>query len=352
MQSIKTNLIHIDRLNHHLADELAKLPEIREYKTDSSCLALDNLIEIYRFAPERFDRMFESMDTTGLPAHRDYCSPLQAFFWLVQDEKLEASGVPLGLNIINETDADGRCQPKLLSSADCKSYNYSSTGAKSQYSLEGILDAAWNGESRLILSSKIHQIIQRIQTSAESEEYAILLKRHDDLQMQGYIMDDYLKRKEIFNKYDFALIEKAIQESRWKQFYSVANRLNSPELISYYINRYFFFQKTPASGVYFTFLSKRAQCTDAAYFAQFMLERSGYITFMRSVKWDNDSWDGLHTGAGVILEDGSYLLVSNYTGINPLSGPFANLDNLDEKLSCGKKIIDRKWGAYYPPRYY
>ena len=73
---------------------------------------------------------------------------------------------------------------------------------------------------------------------------------------------------------------------------------------------------------------------------------------MRSVKWDQDPWDGLHTAAGIVLDDGSYLVVSNYTGINALAGPYTELDRLDHKLSCGKKIIGRKWGAYFPPRYY
>jgi hypothetical protein len=58
---------------------------------------------------------------------------------------------------------------------------------------------------------------------------------------------------------------------------------------------------------------------DAVYFAQFMLERTGYKTFMRSVKWDADPWDGLHTGPGIILGDGCYLLVYSYTGINSMS---------------------------------
>ena len=165
-------------------------------------------------------------------------------------------------------------------------------------------------------------------------------------------MDDFLKKREIFDVNDWQQIETAIDQSRWKTFHTVADRLNSPELVSYYINKKFSFRKIPASGVYFTFYDKKAQCTDAAYFAQFMLRRAGYKTFMRSVKWDDDPWDGLHTGAGIILEDGRYLLVSNYTGINSMSGPFSSLESLDQKLSCGRKIINRKWGAYYPPRYY
>jgi hypothetical protein len=64
-----------------------------------------------------------------------------------------------------------------------------------------------------------------------------------------------------------------------------------------------------------------------------MLKRAGYKTFMRSVKWDTDPWDGLYTGAGIILDDGHYLLFSNYTGINFIAGPFADIESLDRKLS-------------------
>ena len=352
MHSIPNNLALIGHLNDHLAAELAKIPEIRKFKTNSSRLALDNLLKIYRFAPQRFDHMFASMDTIGLTRHRNYCSPLQALFWLIQDEKQKASGILLGLNISATTDRDGDCRPRLLDAPNTQLAGGDSIGSDAQYTLEKILDAAWNGESRLMSGAVIHKIIQRIKAEAESEEYALLVKRHNNRQLQSYIMDDFLRKKEIFSFSDWGAIEKALQQSRWKLFYTVADRLNSPELISYYINKYFFFRKTPASGVYSTFFNKNAHCTDAAYFARFMLKRAGYKTFMRSVKWDQDPWDGLHTAAGIILDDNSYLIVSNYTGINALAGPFADLENLDRKLSCGKKIIGSKWGAYYPPRYY
>jgi hypothetical protein len=78
MASIKQNLVNIGKLNLHLADKLAELPEIRWFKTDSSRLALDNLLNLYRLAPDRFDHMFAQMITIGLPAHRPFCSPLQA----------------------------------------------------------------------------------------------------------------------------------------------------------------------------------------------------------------------------------------------------------------------------------
>jgi len=353
LDSIKHILARMGHLNHHLADELAKLPEIRKFKTDSSRLALDNLLRIYRFAPDSFDHLFDGMNTIGLQAHRKFCSPLQALFWLIQDENLKAFGTLLGLRIVNTTDASGNCRPRLLSSRDDIALDgKSSTGADLHSTVKAVLDVAWNGEAQLMLRSTLHQIIQRIQTQAEAAEYAMLIKRHSDRQLQSFIMDDFLSKKEIFYIDDWDTIEKALRYSRWKLFYRVADRLNSPEMISYYMNKYFLFRKTPASGVYFVFHSKKAQCTDAAYFAEFMLKRAGYKTFMRSVKWDEDPWDGLHTGTGIILDDGRYLLVANYTGINSIAGPFSNLESLDQKLSCGRKIIGNRWGAYYPPRFY
>ncbi len=350
MRSINRNLVHIGKLNLHLADELAKLPEIRRFKTDASRLALDNLLILYRQAPDRFDCMFAQMDTIGMPEHRIFCSPLQALFWILQDEKLKFSNMLLGLEIVKE--ADGDCPPRPPAALKPAGNPDRPTRTEPDCTLKKVLDAAWNGEPRLLPGAHIRKIIHGLRSDAETQEYALLTKRHTTRQLQSYIMDDFLTKKEIFSVNDWKAIEKAVKQSRWKLFQTVADRLNSPELISYYMNKYFYFRKTPAHGVYSTFFQKTAQCTDAAYFAQFMLARAGYKTFMRSVKWDEDPWDGLHTGAGIILEDGRYLLVSNYTGINSLSGPFADIDNIDQTLSCNRKIIGRKWGAYYPPRYY
>lgn len=350
--SIQTHLDRAVHLNKDLADELKKLPELNRHKTESARIALDNLLGIYEFAQNRFDHMLECMVDTGLPEHRLYCSPLQAFFWLVQDEKLNATGKLLGLDIGQSSYADGSCLPCLKSTYDRTLDETRNIVTPSQYSLTGVLDAAWNGEPVLMSGSDIRQIIRRIRLQAEYDEYALLVQHRSDRQLQGYIMDDFLKKRHMFYEKDWEMIQTAFEQSRWKSFYTVADRLNDPELISYYINNCFMFRKTPANGVYFSFFNQQAQCTDAAYFAEFMLKRSGYKTFMRSVKWDDDPWDGLHTGSGIILDDGSYLLVSNFTGINALAGPFTTIESVDDQMSCGRKIIDRKWGVYYPPRYY
>jgi len=350
--TINKNLARMGRRNRVLADELAKLPEIRQFASASTCLALENLVTIYRFAPGRFDRMFDHMHRIGLPAYRKYCAPLQAVFWMIQDTNLQVTGTLLGLEIEKTTDGRGRSRPHLASRPPPLPDRSAAKRFDHAGALKQTLNAAWHDETELLRAPTIHQIISRLQARPESEEYALLVKRHTDRQLQNYILDDYLRKKEIFSIRDWDIIENALRRSRWKTFYTVADRLNSPELINHYINENFFFRKTPANGVYLTFFEKRAQCTDAAYFTQFMLDRAGYRTFMRSVKWDEDPWDGLHTGAGIVRNDGSYLLVANYTGINAISGPFATVEGLDRQLSCDRKIIGSKWGAYFPPRHY
>lgn len=353
VQPIDDNLVRMGRLNAPLADELAKLPELRRPQTRGARLALDNLITLYQLAPARFDRMFGRMRRIGMPGCRHYCSPLQAFFWMVEDEKMKPAGLLLGIDVACVLDRKGRCRPRRHAAADGPAGDrHPGRQSPPDYSLQNVLDAAWNGESRLLLQPTIRKIIQGIQTDAAAEEYAMLAGRRTTRQLQGYIMDDFLTKKAIFDDDDWATIEQAVKRSRWKQFFTVADRLNAPELVSYYINKYFYFRKRPASGVYFTYYEKKAQCTDAAFFAQFMLDRAGYHTFIRSVKWDQDPWDGLHTGAGIVLDDGTYLLVANYTGINAMSGPYAGTETLDRKLSCNRNIIHSQWGAYYPPRYY
>jgi hypothetical protein len=270
---------------------------------------------------------------------------------MIQDENWRDTDLLLGVQIIPDIDEKGH-ERLLLATVGSGPPDRLAMARDPVDILKQTLDAAWYGETELISHASIRLIARRLQQRAELEEYALLIKRHSDRQLQNYILNDYLRKKEVFSVKDWSTIEDALLHSRWKRFYTVADRLNSPELINHYINENFFFNKKPASGVYHTFLKKRAQCTDAAYFTQFMLDRAGYRTFMRSVKWNDDPWGGLHTGAGIVCTDGRFLLVANYTGINAISGPFSTVEKLDRQLSRNRSIIDSQWGAYYPPRYY
>lgn len=96
----------------------------------------------------------------------------------------------------------------------------------------------------------------------------------------------------------------------------------------------------------FCLIFLKGQSVDAAYFVQKALKRAGYRTFLRSVRLRNDSLNGIHTGSGIISDDGRCLLVADFNGHNRMSGPYSNCADMDSTLAGGKKIIDRIWRVY------
>lgn len=133
---------------------------------------------------------------------------------------------------------------------------------------------------------------------------------------------------------------------RWEDYDQVQNRLNTPELVHYYINNKISFRNGPPQGASVMFKTQKGQSIDAAYFAQRALKRAGYQTFIRSVRWNDGHRNGRHTGSGIILDDGRYLLVADFNGHNRTSGSYGNSADLDSTLAAGKKITDRIWGVY------
>jgi hypothetical protein len=61
-----------------LEKEIALLPEM---KSSPSPKIADTLLALSKQYPEAFQKMFQ----IGLPTHRKYCSPLQAVYWLYED---------------------------------------------------------------------------------------------------------------------------------------------------------------------------------------------------------------------------------------------------------------------------
>ena len=148
-------------------------------------------------------------------------------------------------------------------------------------------------------------------------------------------------------------MSEASKSQKWDDFQTVADRLNAPELVDIYINNYITYRGGKrAHGTYQTFKTKVGHCTDAAYFANYMLKRAGYNTFMRSVRWGFDDWNEVHTGSGIVLEDGSYLIVADFgwdNYKNSIGGPYKTLEEVDYRLSRGRTVIHSAWGAFFPP---
>jgi hypothetical protein len=339
-------LSRISQDNPLLASELNKLPELQNSVRDGAVFALENFACICRISPQAFNRIFEKMFQIGLPGYRKYCSPLQAFFWLIQDNHFEACEHLLGITI-PRTLAQNQEEARYIIEPGSQV-----SSAPGEYSLKKLLDAAWHTEPLVLSEAQFREIVAGIQCDPEKEEYAHRLTHIDRTSLQNYIFKDFRRNRHIFEVNTRDYIIEALERSRWHSFYAVADRLNAPELVNYYINTSFKFSKASSKGVYFTFYFKTSQCTDSAYFTAYMLERAGYRTFIRSVKWSSHPWDGLHTGAGVVLDDGTYLLVSNYTGVNVPDGPFTTIADLDRILAINQNIIESCWGAYYPPRYF
>lgn len=77
--------------NQLLAKELGKLPELQDGISEAEASVLEDIADIYNEDPTVFDKAFEKMYKVGIPEVRKYCSPLQALFWVAQQniEKLK-----------------------------------------------------------------------------------------------------------------------------------------------------------------------------------------------------------------------------------------------------------------------
>jgi len=73
--------------NPLLANELAKLPESQDGISNDENKALGKLVTLYNKNQGAFDKAFQEMYQIGKPEVRKYCSPLQAFYWLIEDDK-------------------------------------------------------------------------------------------------------------------------------------------------------------------------------------------------------------------------------------------------------------------------
>ncbi|NPV05392.1 MAG: hypothetical protein HPY67_11755 [Syntrophaceae bacterium] len=80
----------LGRVNPVLATELGRLPEIRA--CDAAVIeTLQRIARLQAEKPEEFQKALEQMLTVGLPEYRRYNTPLQAYFWLVEDGKMKSA---------------------------------------------------------------------------------------------------------------------------------------------------------------------------------------------------------------------------------------------------------------------
>jgi hypothetical protein len=172
-------------------------------------------------------------------------------------------------------------------------------------------------------------------------------------QLQNSFVWYYNRSKRTHNQ---ALSEKAakiIEENlltpkgvpRWEDFNAVADRLNSPELLDYYIDTNITYDhkipryhRSPRSVL----KSRYGDCDDLAYFGRFVLTKAGYDVFGRIV-----GNKPCHIGLGVKLEDGSYLLAVSFSNTNYMSGPHKTMLELDKRLGYGGIGYEKIRGPFH-----
>jgi len=313
-------LIELAQKNQLLVQELGKLPELQDGISETEIYALKKIVEMYNIDQANFENAFNKMHRIGLPEFRKYCSPLQALFWLAEDNELS---------------------------------NYNAL--ISDYSLVILLDKAWKFDPlsyRLITDRQIREIIDSIENGDIRKQYLNDLQNGNTCyQLQSSFASDYRISKrhhmQIFSKKSAKIIEKNLLAPkaalRWEDFNTVVDRLNAPELLDYYINLNIKYKKnrTNSHTPKHTFLHHWGDCDDLAVFGKYILMKGGYKANPRYVYWTLDNRG--HVGVVVILEDGRYLLAVDFGGRNRMSGPYTKISEVDKTLSGGHFINDSGW---------
>ena len=318
---------HFDNIlisNPLLAKEIGKLPEIQNGLTEKKVTALKILCDLYVNQNDSFNNAFDQMNKIGKPNVRKFCTPLQALFWLAEDEKLD----------------------EIASVLD-------------DYNLERLLTSAWKENLALIMpKSDMKYVIDNIRVEHQKDFYKKKWAEKDYGEIIYWLKSDYRSESnrsyKLFNYKSKRLIKKIMKKKdpRWSEYNLVLERLNAPELVHFYLNTKLHYVDTGKTrGGYLLFETGEGCCIDAAYLAVQALKKAGYKTFMRHVMWIENTPSGGHCVSGIILDDGRYLIVSDF-GLhrrNRMSGPYDSLEEVDKYAARFNSIVNRTDGTFSPP---
>jgi len=162
-----TVLNELANTNSLLADELGKLPELQDGVSPSEETALKKMFEIYNDNQQAFNKAFEEMYKVGKPEIRKYCSPLQALFWLAQDDMLNM-GI-YNLVIIVKSKMSG---------------NF----VHIPFSIDALIDITWRGQRYLMVEAN--------KSSKWDDFYTVA-----DRLSAPELIDKYINKNIVFNVY-------------------------------------------------------------------------------------------------------------------------------------------------------
>lgn len=223
------------------------------------------------------------------------------------------------------------------------------------YSLERLLDLAWifeNTENEYIARwGWLEKEAKKLENSCLDNEIKkkIAKLKGENPSATEYTID---LAKKYPNAFGYKLSEDNFKEvqsrhkKRWRGFNTVVDRLNAPELVHNYVKFNFTYIRGPINGyweeAYATFQRKNGHCIAYANFGEYCLKKAGYKTFVRSVDFPGQPCCSDHTASGIILDDGSYLLVVDSGGYSITK--HNNVESLDLQIAHGSQIVGRMWG--------
>jgi hypothetical protein len=316
-RELKELLFVIALDNETLAFELGKLPEFQDTVTNQEVHALKELLRILNNYPQQFNLAFSQMNQIGLPLVRRFNASLQALFWLFLDGYIdEAKAIVL------------------------------------DYTLKDLLRAAW------LLRHTRHLNRWKWRT----EEAKKLYNSCVDEDLRKNIVEFYKKNKgatdfiillserypDLFT-YKFKPFENELrkQKNRWDDFEDVVGRINSPELIHYYIMSEYSYGAETYRDPKLIFKYKSGTPDSIARFGEFLLKKAGYKTFIKRVTVHGSMCAKEHTGSGIVLSDGSFLLVIDFPKGKSITGPYDGA-TLDQVLSQGHCLYPHEWFYHIP----
>ena len=232
--------------NSLLALELRKLPEIQDGISKRDESILNDLVKLYIDNPKSFDQAFDQMYKIGNPEIRKYCSPLQAFFWLAEDN-------------------DNKIMLEVIKN----------------FSLQSLLNMSWNFyDSSTFSDNQIEGILNGIKEENMKIDYMARRKRLSQGMYNLELIKAYKKKKSAFTKGARSIFESAMDQ-RWEDFDEVTDRLNAPELIDYYERKLFRYVRWynlpyyPVTSRY-VFTHNEGECVSITQFTIYCLKKAGY----------------------------------------------------------------------------
>ncbi len=244
-------LEYITGNNTELANEIKKLPEIQDGIDLDDRAGLNTLSSFYKENEAAFNIAFSEMKNVGLPDYRKYCSPLQAIFWLAMRDQLSAMEESIN-----------------------------------PFNLEYLLDRAWV-YAPVFGSASSSKIIDSCNDPEMREKLRKRVNENPELASE-IIINEVTTSPEKFADWAIQLVERNYKKHKWSNFDEVLDRLNSPELVHYYVLNQITYQyywyikdyKYYSGDARYVFNNKKGECMYISEFIAKALRTNGYRAWM------------------------------------------------------------------------